>query len=453
MKLFDHQSRLVERLRDKPRYYANWACGSGKTIGVLAACADQPMPTLVLAPLSTLHSAWMKDAANFPGLKARVIRGNSVAARKALIQSGADVYITNYDAFKKHAADYLAAGVRRLVIDEAVKVKNPRAAITQKSIVFADRMASVVCLSGYPAPQGPQDWWAQMRCVDRRCLGDSFWSFVSRFAVVQKRKIKGREVVVGFNQTPLQRAALQERLSPWVWSLSKEECLDLPPQTDEILEVEMDPGEAEAYRAAEDELSLCGTRIKAEACLTKLQQITGGGVLVEGEEADVGGSKMGELLDWIGGLPPGEPVVVWAEFRHEIRRLVGRLSVLGPAEALYGETSGDVSGIVRRFRDGPTRFLVAHPACAGHGTDGLQKRCSYAAFYSIGFNSDQHVQARDRIHRSGMGDRPATYVYLLARDTVNLSAFRSLKGKKSRADAITEALRETRGARGANVTR
>ena len=441
VKLYDHQSTLVQRLREKPRYYPAWACGSGKTIGVLAACKDRPKKTLILAPLSTLHSAWANDAEAI-GEDMAIIRGDSPAKRKRLIAGSWMNACTNYDCFRSHVQDFIDAGVRRFVIDEAVKVKNGMAAITKKAIAFADRMESVIALSGYPAPQGPQDWWSQMRCVDVRCLGPSYWSFIGRYTIPIKRNVRGRMVITGFNQTDAQRAALKERLAPWVWSLTKEEYLDLPPQTDIIREVTLSDHERHAYETAKKELRIVGgSRIKAEAVLNKLQQITGGAVLDAGEPVVTGSSKESDLLDFLDDLSPVEPVIVWAEYRHEIRRLVEVLSTRGVTEALYGETSNDVDRIVSRFRDGPTQYLVAHPACAGHGTNGLQKRCSYAYFYSFGFNSDQHVQARDRIHRSGMGDRPATYVYSIAADTVNWSAFRSLRGKKSRADAITDALR------------
>lgn len=450
MELYAHQKRLVEILRTSRRYYAAWACGTGKTIGVLSACADRPMPTLVLAPLSTLGSAWGNDAQLFADkLRTVIVRGTS-AQRKRLIAVGADIFVTNYDAFKPHADDYLRAGVRRLVIDEAVKVKNPDAAITKKSITFADKMESVVLLSGYPAPQGPQDWWSQMRCVDRACLGDSFWSYAYRFATPVKQKLRdGREFIAKYAQTPQQSAALAERLKPWVWSLSKSECLDLPAQTNEIREFDLSGEEAEFYANARDRLRFIldqdhkESRIKAEAQLMKLRQITGGGAIVDGSVwSAAGAAKIDGLLEFVGELGPEEPVVVWAEFRHEIRRIEAELSALGPTATLFGDNSDKAAQIVADFASGKTRFLVANPATAGHGTNGMQARCSYAVFYSYGYNSDQHVQARDRIHRSGMRDRPATYIYLCARGTVDESALRVLGGKAKRGFSMLDALRE-----------
>jgi SNF2 family DNA or RNA helicase len=446
MKPRAHQTKLVEILREKPRYYLNWACGSGKTFGVLNACAEIPMRSLILAPKSTLHSAWLKDAAH-TGLRVKVIRAATAAKRRAMIYaSDWDVAVTNYDAFKPHVQDYRDVAVRRLVIDEASKVKNPDAAITKACITFADAMESVICLSGYPAPQGPQDWWSQMRCVDRRCLGDSFWRYAYAYTTPKKRKVHGRDFIERFDQTEAQRNMLRDRLAPWVWSLSKAECMDLPPQADEVRIAELDAEERRVYRMVEKELTLiagdAAAKVKAEAVLIKLRQVVGGSVLIDGCATSIGSSKMEALVEWIEELGPDESVIVWAEFQHEIIRLVDRLSRIGPTEALYGATSDDSAGIVGRFRDGPTRFLVAHPACAAHGTDGLQVRCSYAAFFALNFNSDQHVQARDRIHRSGMGDRPATYLYLVAEDTVDESMRRSLSGKKGRADAITDAIRQ-----------
>lgn len=443
--LYQHQRRLVERLREQPRLYAAWACGTGKTIGVLAACADRPMRTLVVAPLTTLWSAWANDAANFPSLSVLVVRGESRAARERMIAgTGWDVAVTNFEAFKAHARDFLSAGVKRLVIDEAAKIKNREAQVSKVAAAFADRMESVVALSGYPAPQGYIDWWAQMRTVDKAVLGPDFFRYAYSFGYPEKKKIKRggvtREVIAAWGQSEAQKERLSGLLAKAVWAMRKEDALDLPPQVDSVRVIDLD-GAREVYDAVKEDLALCldgekPDRIKAEACLIKLRQLTGGGIYQDGQYRECGFAKVDALEEIVADEIPGEPVVVWCEFTGEIDRVATMLRKYGKAEVLDGRTSPDAAGIVARFAGGETKYLVAHPAAAGHGTNGMQKACSYAVYYSMGFDSDRYVQSRDRIHRSGMGGRPATYIHLVARDTVDESALRSLRSKKRAVEAV-----------------
>lgn len=444
VRLYAHQQRLVERLREQPRLYAAWACGTGKTIGVLAACADRPMRTLVVAPLTTLHSAWAADAVNFPGMDLLVIRAPSRAARARMIAGEWDVAVTNFETFKLHAGDFLNAGVRRLVIDEAAKVKNREARVSQVAAAFADKMESVVALSGYPAPQGYIDWWSQMRAVDQSVLGRDFFRFAYAYGYPEKKKVRRggvtREVIAGWGQSDTQREKLTAALAGSVWAMRKEDALDLPPQVDSVRLIDLDGARA-VYDAVKEELSLClagekPDRIKAEACLIKLRQITGGGVYQDGQYRECGFSKIDALREIVSEEIPGEPVVVWCEFTGEIDRVTATLAEFGKAEVLDGRTSADAAGIVGRFASGATKYLVAHPAAAGHGTNGMQRACSYAVYFALGFDSDRYVQSRDRIHRSGMVGRPATYIHLVARDTVDEAALRALRSKKKAVETV-----------------
>src|SRR4051812_33523571 len=104
-----HQQRAVDLARQYPRFAFFWEPGAGKTIAVLGIVDDAKGrgfrgKTLVLAPKSILRAAWANDARHFPDLKVVVCWSAKPAERKCLIATpGADVLITNYETFKKHA--------------------------------------------------------------------------------------------------------------------------------------------------------------------------------------------------------------------------------------------------------------------------------------------------------------------------------------------------------------
>ena len=443
MKLYDHQRRAVELARVRPRHAFFWEMGCGKTMALLAVCAERRLKTLVLCPRSVINAAWVRDAANFPDLKAVCLWHPSKARRRALVAGAWDVGVINYESFKTMIPELRAAGVERLVCDESSKIKSTETATTKAVIAFADKMMEVYLLSGTPAPNNGTEYWPQVRCVEPRWSGLSFWGWAHKyFSPVRRKNFSGREYIATWTPNAAAGAEFAERLRACSWALSKEECVDLPEKIDRIVEVDLGPDEAEAYRAVEEEMRILDPggkafSVRAEAVLMKARQITGGAVLVGGEAVGLGSSKLDALAEVVEEAG-NQPIVVWAEFTQEIDRIRAMLMQIGHTEIIDGRTSADAGRIAADFQAGKTRFLVCHPAAAGHGI--TLTAAAVAVYFSLSFSSELHLQSRDRIHRVGQ-TRKCVYVYLLARDTVDWSAFRALRAKKSRADLITDALR------------
>lgn len=448
MKFLRHQTDALVLAREKPRYLFQWACGAGKTIAALAICADQPMKTLVVCPKSVMRTAWCEDAKHF-SLNVKCLWAQSRRKRFDLIRSDWDVGVCNFDFFRVNVNELAAIGVQRLIIDESSFVRNPKAKLTIAAMKFADRMKSVYLLSASPSPKDGSGYWSQLRMIDPGNWSPSFWGFVNRYLVPIKKKFGGKEIIAGWRWNSLNKPDFDARLKAVCWSLTKEECVDLPGQVNQVLEVELGDEELAAYIAAEKELRLLSNdgewkRIKQEATLTKCRQLTGGACLVDGVPTMFGDAKLRTLIEKVNEI--GAPVVVWAEFRHSIDRVARSLEAEGlRVGVIDGRTSDDAALTVAMFADGRMDVVVAHPAAAGHGTNGLQKKASYAIFYELSFDSDKHHQARDRIHRIGMGDRPATYIYLLCPKTVDQAMYRVVMHRMSEQAAMAELLKRDTG--------
>ncbi|MBS3970525.1 MAG: ATP-dependent helicase, partial [Clostridia bacterium] len=61
-------------------------------------------------------------------------------------------------------------------------------------------------------------------------------------------------------------------------------------------------------------------------------------------------------------------------------------------------------------------------------------------FYSLDYSYANYDQCRARIHRIGQQNK-CTYVHLIAKDTVDEKALRTLKAKKSVADEVVDGWR------------
>lgn len=463
MNLFQHQRRFIEIVREKPRFAWYAEPGCGKTIGVLAYVSDvfsEPSRTVVVAPKSVVEAAWVNDARHFPRINVAVLSADlSHHQRLAVIAGRWDVLATNPEMFKKYAAELIAAGANRLVFDESSKLKNHESAISKATIAFADRMESVILLSGSPAPNGWHEYWAQVRSiVGPKCRPFYQWCHGHGYPCHENVRVKGgkfKRVIKGWGQTPEQADEFARRMRTISWALSKSECLDLPPQVDRVIDVRLSPEEASAYVAAREALVLRfqdrRVKINAAAALGKLRQIVGGGVYAEGVAESVSESpaKIAAMHDYLDELGPRTPCLIWFEYRHERDRILAALAERGEEHrTIDGETSVDAGQTAADFQAGKFARLVLHPQAAGHGI--TLHKASHAVWMALNFSFELWEQSRARIHRAGMQDVPATYTIFRATmgggddaaRTVDHAMLATVRRKGTASSGILEALRD-----------
>jgi SNF2 family DNA or RNA helicase len=223
--------------------------------------------------------------------------------------------------------------------------------------------------------------------------------------------------------------------------------MDLPSTTNQIISVELSDAERAAYDRVLTDLKITvpnpqglsesssDAKVAIEGAAMKLRQIVGGSVLVEDKVVPIGSSKLDTFMEWVNELGD-EQAVVWGEFTHEIDRIAGRLKAAGKTvEIIDGRNSADSGGVVENFVAKRTQFVVAHPKAAGHGTDGLQKVCQYAAYVSLSYSSESHEQSRDRLHRKGQS-RPCTFVYFIATNTIDENLLLCVQRKTTKQDVL-----------------
>ena len=161
-----------------------------------------------------------------------------------------------------------------------------------------------------------------------------------------------------------------------------------------------------------------GEMVTAEVALKKimkLRQITSGFVYSEEsmpiwfneiEEAfgDVKykrstSSKLKELARVFEELGSRQ-AIIWCQFHSEIKAIEYLVSKKAKKTVvtLYSGTD-DKDESIRRFKSGEAQYLIAHPKSAAHGLTFVN--CTTSIFYSLSYSSEEHIQARDRVHRIG----------------------------------------------------
>jgi SNF2 family DNA or RNA helicase len=403
---------------------------------------------LVLAPKSVVD-VWPRMFTlhgSPPGATVFAPQRGTTAERAALIekrlldQTGKLVVVLNYESAIQGYSDFktrkgMAALLLKtrwdlVVLDESHRIKAPTGKTSKLvSYLNADRR---LCLTGTPMPHSPMDIFGQFRFLDPSIYGRSFVAFRNRYAKTVQLPGTSQVMIVGFqNQDELAR-----RMDPITFTARTEDVLDLPPFTDVDREFDLAPAEARAYRDMEREFV---TEVKAGAVtaanalvkLLRLAQITGGLIETdEGERERLGASKqalLSEVLEECGR----EPVAVFCRFRSDLDQVLESARDLGLSTAELSGRRNDIAATGGKWEHG--EVLAVQEQAGGVGVD--LTRCRFLVFWSLGYSLGNHEQARGRVRRPGQ-TRPVTYIYLVARGTVDRKVREALAKKKDVVDYV-----------------
>lgn len=475
--LFKHQQLCRQIALLNPRYSFFCEAGTGKTPMSLQMIVDdilmhqgEKRRWLVICPLSLIQPAWLSDAATFfPWLKIVSLHGNTPAQTKKAFKEDANIYVINYESFRVKYDDVKALKFVGVIADESSKMKNNTSAITKQLLKFAPLVERWYNLSGTPAPNNMMEYYPQMKAVDPLLLGKSFVSFKSRWFYSY---MKGG--FPAYDITPESQQALTTMIKEKAIFIAKEDCLDLPEKLFIKREVDMPPDlklmydtmRKELYCLIEEQKSTTGEQHMVLApmmvtSLGKLNQLTSGIIMDENKTVHyVSKAKLDALADLLEEIG-NHQVIIWANYRGEftlIRELLGddcvtyyggtnRAEVeplverhFGTGMFMYLLASGlsikDM--VVKLFKEGKVKYLVANSASAAHGL--TLTNASYAIYYSLNYSYEKWSQSTDRLHRYGQ-KKACTYYSLLMKDSIDLTLDKVLKNKGDLSQAVLQHLK------------
>jgi len=319
-----------------------------------------------------------------------------------------------------------------VIVDESSYIKGHNASRTQRITHIAARARYRLILTGTPISQGVIDLFAQMRFLSPKILGyRSFYSFAANHLEYHE-KFKG--MIVRAHNTEFLAAKIQ----PYVYQVTKDECLDLPKKLHECRYFTMTWQQREWYEQAKDELLLeCleedWNSIAIFRLFGALQQIVCGfWNKTTGENTgfhELPHSRTDTLRDTVTSIPPEEKVIIWAKYRHDIDAIVESLADVFGADAITvyhgGLNEKKRAAQVERFRR-TARFFVATPSCGGHGL--TLNEAHYVIFYNNGFKYAERLHAEDRCHRIGQ-EHKVVYIDLVCEDSIDERIMGALASK------------------------
>ena len=362
--------------------------------------------------------------------------------------------VVNYEAFWQGDMAQLALGGQwdALILDECHRIKAPGGKASKLAARVGQRVRArgglVLALSGTPMPHSPLDLWAQIRALDGGDrLGTSYQRFCQRFARYDEIRVAGgttRNVPKGLRDD--QAAAFTARVADVMHHVETTEVLDLPETTDLYRTFDLSAKAQRAYTQLERDLVAeldegIVTAANAMVNVLRLAQVTSGYAVDAdtGAVHEIDSGKEQLLRDILADIPVGEPVVVFARFRHDLDR-IERVA------AELGRTYGELSGRRRDALDGPrlaqgVALAGIQTASGGVGIDLTAAR--HAVFYTLDWKLADYLQARARVHRPGQ-DHRVIYWHLLAENTIDRAVFGALRAREEVIDAVITTIKEAR---------
>ena len=458
MQLFKHQQEGLALGTEGNRAFF-WECGTGKSCLGLTLIARHKAngtgPALVVCPLSIIESAWIADCRAFtPELSIVSLWHKKPAERYKRLCESHDVYVANFETFKSLYESIVEKGFEILIVDESSKMKDPRSQITKALMSLAgfgpkrptrknpfsrkEPISWRYVLSGTPAPNDESEYHQQIKFITGTgnwCFDDNFYSFRGWYFRTIPLGLTGQNRYEFYKHM---QTEFMEAMAPVTHVVRKADALDLPGQFHEIRKVHLSVREQNAYDILKTELLLeyGGQTVLAQTALTeiiKLRQLTSGFAYSDGQVVQTGASKLKELKSLLEEIGPHQ-VIIWANFKYEIRQLLDALPGSG---ALWSETN-DRDETITNFKAGRLRYLIANPQSAGHGLTFVN--CRYAVYFSLNYSYELHKQSQDRIHRIGQKHN-TTYFYLLADKTIDEAIYAAVQKKEDLSSAVLECLR------------
>jgi len=433
----------VHSAKDKPFYYQQKAgielClqvgraglayeqRTGKTLLMIAVIKEMILlgaidAVLIIAPVRLLRTAWQDELDDsMPGNRRIIL--NSEASRLEAVKFDYNVYLSSFESAAQNWAvlKELHPDPRRImvVMDETVKIKNPKAKRTLGCLGISLEVDYCYWLSGAPVSRLHEDIWTQAFVIDPGIFGDHYDAFSASFfyegrggrrAFVRSRK----QVFHDLSSTFMSRCTRGEA----------EQFTGRDTYTVNI-KLKADPAQAAVYKnmllSFMAVLKLeSGVELDSEAQnvlvqLLRLREICGGFFSFEVEPGVFGRQRLpgNPKSDWLRGYideHPGGQAIIFCEFDEEERIIADLLDELGQSwggqlradrerrgvykERVYLNKEDLFSDHVREFQAGERTFFVGKHSSIGHGL--TLSAADSAIFWNMGFNSDNYDQARMR---------------------------------------------------------
>lgn len=430
IEFYPHQIQGIRELAKRNSFLLADDMGLGKSLQALTVAAidfekEWAKRVLICCP-ATLKGNWADEIEKFTFFSYAILDGTPKqrsAQIAGFLQFGTEILIVNYEQVKSHLAELNAAKFDIAIFDEAHYIKSYKSQRTKA--VIALQTGRSFLLTGSPMLNQVDELWPLLHKIDPGAY-PIYWKFVNRYAVFGGFKDKQ---IVGVKN----RQELISKLDDVMVRRLKKDVLNLPDKQIIQIPVDLHPVQRTLYDQAHEEMRIdhpsMATPVEIENHLVKilrLKQICGSSAAIKGfpddsYKLDAVIEKIKEITEAKGDTP-GEPVVVFTQFRKVQALIALRCQSLHPNPIKTYILNGDVptserQGVVKAWQSDEPSALVCMLQVAGVGLN--LTAASRCIFVDKLFVPKLNEQAQDRLHRIGASTtQPIQIIEMIARKTI-----------------------------------
>lgn len=405
---------------------------------------------IVVAPRSLLYQWNAEIMSLVPGANIFTIAGTPVQKEKILDKlATAEGFIwalISYESISSVYDELLGIGFDMFILDEATKIKNPKAKRTENTVDLCNTIRYGLELTGMAYVNSPIDLFSQFQALDPTIFGTNEYMFAHRYIEYQHTGFG--KLVSGYKNM----GELKDRSYSIAFARTKDQCLDLPERVYQVRKLPVNQDQYTWYTSLLDDFANSKEktstgeykRMYVVAMLEKFTQITSGFIKTdEGEYIWLDSPKYAETWDIISNS--NEKFIVWARHNYTIQKLTAYLSdKIRNKQKLNVQVLNNRSSeaarsyIKEQFKTGKIDVLILQIQSECRGNDFT---CKVSGVNSIFFENsasiEERSQAEDRQHRIGMTGT-AVYIDLICESTYDEGIQMLLSNKKT----ITSYIRE-----------
>lgn len=462
--LMPFQSASVRALEAAGSFILAHQMGLGKTPIVCQALEYLGASRNLIVCPSAVRWSWVEHLKRWSGMDniyvvsstpvktddATVIHRNRDKLIEKALEEDNTTIVLGYEMLKKHLGNLLRYEYDVIVFDEAHRIKNRKAQVTQAAMQMSNVCARRWLLTGTPIRNNYTDLYTLLSIVDPMRF-TSYWNFVNLYLETTPNIFGGVDVVGLKNEEEF-----NSMLSVYMYKLTKEEVMpELPPIIYETSKLPMNTEQARAYKQMEEEFMLyiedemketgyadpIITAPNTVAKIIRLRQIC---LMPE----MIGGPADSAKLDWLEDrveeyLEQGERLLIFSFFRQFIDYVENMLEHKG---MYFGRITGDVSSedryrVQQQLTGGDIDIVIGTGQTMGEGMN-LQAATT-AIFCDLDWVPAVNQQAEERIQRGDIKKSP-NVVRLYHPDTIEQDIMAVLHRKEritSKATGQVEAIR------------
>ena len=409
--------------------------GLGKTVQAIAVMLDRAEEgaCLVVAPTSVAPN-WQAEIARFaPTLRTHRLPATGDRADLIAGLGARDVLVCSYGLLHQSADLLSGRPWQMVVLDEAQAIKNAETKRAQavQSLQAGFRLA----LTGTPVENYLDELWSLFSFVNPGVLG-SREGFQKRFARPIER-----------DKDPHARQALRALIRPFLLRRTKAAVLsELPPRTEQTLNVEMTEAERAFYEALRqrslERIEALDTpkgqrKIQILAEITRLRRACCNPALID-PAAEVPSGKLDAFLELVDELIRNRHrALVFSQFVGHLDLVRAALDARGVRyEYLDGSTpSAERERRVAAFQAGGADLFLISLRAGGTGLN--LTAADYVVHLDPWWNPAVEDQASDRAHRIGQ-ERPVTIYRLIMQDSIEQRILQLHRDKRDLASELLD---------------